>query len=78
LKIFNNYVDIISSIIDRALRIEREEELMKHNLLDFGNFYKIKYPNGDGEGKVYPNLYKKIEVEKTVDINKKGKENLKK
>lgn len=78
LKIFNNYVDIISSIIDKALRIEREEELMKHNLLDFGNFYKIKYPNGDGEGKVYPNLYKKIEVEKTVDINKKGKENLKK
>lgn len=73
IKIFNQYVDIINGMIDKALRIEREEELMKHNLLDFGSFYKIKYPDGDGEGKVYPDTYKKLDNETTID-NKKKKE----
>ena len=70
IKIFNNYVNIISAMIDKALRIEREEELLKHNLLDFGSFYKIQYPEGDGEGKLYPNLYKNIETDTNI-INKK-------
>lgn len=74
LAIFNNYVDIINGMIDKALRIEREEELMKHNLLDFGSFFKIKYPQGDAEGKVYPELFKKIEDE-TPSFNKKEKPN---
>lgn len=73
LRIFNEYVDIINGMIDKALRIEREEELMKHNLLDFGSFYKIKYPQGDGEGKVYPDLFKKIDSESTTPANKKEK-----
>lgn len=72
LKIFNNYVDIISGIIDKSLRIEREEELMKHNLLDFGSFYKIKYPQPDADGKHYPELYKKLEDE-VSSTNKKKK-----
>ncbi len=77
LRIFNEYVDIISAMIDKAMRIEREEELMKHNLLDFGSFYKIKYPQGDGEGKVYPDLYKKIEDEVTPSDKGKSKKGLK-
>jgi hypothetical protein len=67
LNIFNNYVDIINRMIDKALRIECEEELSKHNLLDFSTFFKIKYPHGDGEGKLYPDLYKKIESESEKD-----------
>ncbi len=73
IKIFNEYVDIISRMIDKAMRIEREEELMKHNLLDFGSFFKIQYPQGDGEGKVYPDLYKKIDSDSIVPANKKDK-----
>lgn len=70
LNIFNQYVDTISSIIDRALRIEREEALSKHDLLDFNTFYNIKYPQ-DGEGKVYPDLYKNLEDEVYSNTKKK-------
>lgn len=62
LRIFNEYVDTITGIIDRALRIESEEELSKHDLLDFGTFYDIKYPK-DAQDKVYPDLYKNLEDE---------------
>jgi hypothetical protein len=72
LRIFNEYVDTITRIIDRALRIEREDELSKHSLLDFGTFFNIKYPK-DAEDKVYPDLYKNLEDETFIgDKKKKG------
>ncbi len=74
-KIFNTHIDNITRMIDKALRIEREDELAKHNLLDFGTFFKIKYPQGDGEGKLYPDLYNKIDNDNTSNQNKKDKIN---
>ncbi len=71
IRIFNETVDKISFIIDRALRIEKEEELSKHNLIDFGTFFNIKYPK-DAEGKVYPDLYKKLEDDLYNQNKKKG------
>lgn len=70
IKIFNNYVGIIQSVIDRKLKIEREDSL-SNGLLDFSNFYKIKYPKGDGENKVYPELYKDLEDKQNVSQKKK-------
>lgn len=72
IKIFNEYVDTITGIIDRAMRIEREEDLAKSKLLDFGSFYDIKYPK-DADDKVYPDLYKNLEDEVYLgDKKKKG------
>ncbi len=79
LKIFNDTVEAIDKAIDKTLRIDREEELKKHNLLDFGSFYDLQYPKGDGEGNIYPELHKDINTstqpgnKKKKAVNKTGK-----
>jgi hypothetical protein len=59
LELFNSMVRDIQRLIDKHLKIEREEALNKEELLDFGKFYNIKYPK-DANDMVYPDLYKEI------------------
>lgn len=74
LKIFNHYVDKIKSTIDRALRIENEEDLIGTGLLDFGQFFKVKYDKGDGDNKVYLNKSEPKPYSKGENSKKGGKE----
>lgn len=72
--LFNKFVDEISNMIDIHLGMVHEVELNKSGLLDFGDFFDIKYDT-DAEGQVYPDVYD--EFEKGSDSNskkdKKGK-----
>jgi hypothetical protein len=69
--LFNKFVDDISNYIDLYLNKMHEVELTRAGLLDFGDFFEIKYDQ-DGEGQVYPDIY--TEFEKGVpEEKKKGK-----
>jgi len=68
--LFNKFVNDISKIIERHLGKIHEVELNKSGLLDFGDFFDIKYDT-DAEGQVYPDVYD--EFEKGQDNSKKGK-----
>lgn len=68
--LFNKFVDDIGKIIERHLGKIHEVELNKSGLLDFGDFFDIKYDT-DAEGQVYPDVYD--EFEKGQDNSKKGK-----
>jgi len=68
--LFNKFVDDIGKIIERHLGKIHEVELNKSGLLDFGDFFDIKYDT-DAEGQVYPDVYN--EFEKGQDNSKKGK-----
>lgn len=71
IEIFNEFVDEINSSIDFYLNKKSEIEITKRGLLDFSDFFDIKY-EVDGEGEVYPDVYKEFEIRKGVD--KKGKD----
>lgn len=67
--LFNKFVDRISHYIDGYLKRVQEIELGKVGLLDFSDFFDIKYDK-DAEGQVYPDVYS--EFEKTPEVDKKG------
>ena len=69
--VFNKYIDDISKYIDNCLKIEQQRTATKKGLVDFGEYFDIKYDT-DGEGKVYPDIYKEFEKDK---LNKKLKKN---
>lgn len=68
--LFNHFVDKIDSIIDRYLNKLREIDMTRGGLLDFGDFFEIKYDQ-DAAGEVYPDVYDTFEKE-PVSTKKKG------
>lgn len=70
LEIFNNYVKSIQTKIDQFLKKKSEIQLSRSGLVDFGEFFDIKY-DVDSEDKVYPDVYKEIEE---TSAQKKKKE----
>jgi len=69
LNLFNAFVDKINQIIDQSLKKHTEVTLAKSGLLDFGDFFEIKY-DVDAEDNVYPDVYG--EFEKPSTKKKKG------
>jgi hypothetical protein len=70
LQIFNNLVDKINTKIDLTYKRKSEIDLTRSGLLDFGDFFEIKY-DVDSEEQVYPDVY--TEIEKTSqEKDKKG------
>lgn len=70
--LFNKFVDEISNYIDTYLNKIHEVELTRAGLLDFGDFFEIKYDQ-DAEGQVYPDIYTEFEKGFPDDNKKKGK-----
>ncbi len=66
--LFNNFVDSIGTLLDNHLNKMREVQITQSGLLDFGDFFEIKY-DSDAAGEVYPDVYD--EMEKTSDVKKK-------
>jgi hypothetical protein len=69
INIFNNFVQMIQEKIDEFFNKKSEIELTRSGLLDFGDFFDIKYDK-DAEEQVYPDVY--TELEKGKDKEKKG------
>jgi hypothetical protein len=70
LQIFNDYVKLLQMKIDEFLKKKTEVQLSRSGLVDFGEFFDIKYDT-DAEEKVYPDIYK--EIEQTAVSKKKQK-----
>jgi hypothetical protein len=70
--LFNNYVDEISISIDNYLNKLREIQVTKSGLMDFSDFFEIKY-DVDSQEQVYPDVYDEFTSTKTDDKKKKGK-----
>jgi len=68
IKLFNNFVNYLKTVIDEYLNKKGEEELQKHGLVNFSDYFDIKYDK-DGEDKVYPSIYD--EITKSEDKKKK-------
>ena len=60
INIFNSFVDLIQKKIDEYFNKKSEIELTRSGLVDFGEFFDIKY-DVDSEDQVYPDVYKEIE-----------------
>lgn len=71
MNLFNSYVDQISLRIDKFFNKKSEFELGKKGLVDFSDFFEIKYDK-DGEQKVYPSIVD--EIKKPAEEKKKKKE----
>jgi hypothetical protein len=71
-KLFNNYVDDINKYIEVYLNKIHEVELTRAGLLDFDDFFSIKY-DSDAEGEVYPDVYSEFTKGGGEDKKKKGK-----
>jgi len=69
INIFNNFVKMIQEKIDEFFNKKSEIELTRSGLLDFGDFFDIKY-DVDAEENVYPDVY--TELEKGKEEKKKG------
>jgi hypothetical protein len=69
--LFNAFVDEINTFIEKYLNKIHEVELTRAGLLDFGDFFEIKYDQ-DAEGEVYPDVYGEFEKE-PEESKKKGK-----
>lgn len=67
--VFNKYIDDINEYIDTCLKIEQQRTATKKGLVDFGEYFEIKYDT-DGEGNVYPDIYREFEKGK---LNRKSK-----
>jgi hypothetical protein len=67
--LFNRFVDDLSGMVDEHLGRASEVELARAGLLDFGDFFDIKYDT-DAAGEVYPDVYSEIETG-TSDKKKK-------
>ena len=59
LNIFNKYITELNNRIDIFLNKKSEFELGKKGLVDFGDFFDIKYDK-DSEGNVYPTILDEI------------------
>jgi hypothetical protein len=71
--LFNKFVDKIENHIDIYLGKMHEIELGRAGLLDFGDYFHIKY-DVDGSNQVYPDVYSEFGKESTEDKKKKGKD----
>jgi len=69
LNLFNELVDKISISIDKYLKINREYSLQKQDLVNFKDYFDLKY-NKDIEGDIYPDVYSEYEASPE---EKKGK-----
>lgn len=69
---FNNFVDVLNDHIEETLGRIHERELNKKGLLDFGNYFDIKY-DSDGEGMVYPDVYDEFTKGDSKKKKDKGK-----
>jgi hypothetical protein len=72
IKLFNKFVGGIDEYINRYIGKMSEIELGKAGLLDFEDFFDIKYDT-DGEDQVYPDVYDEFEKGIPSDKKKKGK-----
>jgi hypothetical protein len=72
LVIFNTFVDQINSYLDKHLKKLSEIELTRKKLLDFGDFFEIKY-DIDADEQVYPDIYTEFEKGSPEEKKKKGK-----
>lgn len=70
--LFNHYVDEISITIDNHLNKLREIQVTKAGLMDFSDFFEIKY-DVDSADQVYPDVYDEFTSTSTDDKKKKGK-----
>lgn len=70
--IFNNFVKKIHDTIDNFFNKKSEIELTRNGLVDFGQFFDLKY-DVDGDNEVYPDIYTEIERGKEKDKKKGGK-----
>ena len=69
--LFNLFVSKISDYLDKYLNMVSEIELTRAGLLDFGDFFEIKYDT-DADGEIYPDIYAEIEGGKDDKSKKKG------
>jgi len=73
--LFNNFVDKIDTLLDNQLKKMREVQITQAGLLDFGDFFDLKWEK-DAAGDVYPDVYDEIEKSVT-EPKKKSKTELK-
>lgn len=69
-ELFNNFIKNINDTIDTYLGRIHEIELNKQGLLDFGDFFEIKYDT-DGDGQVYPDVYSEFSKKPSESKKKK-------
>lgn len=72
LEIFNSFVDEIDSLIDKYLNKVKEYEIRNKGLMDFDDFFDIKYDT-DGNSIVYPDVYIEFEDGNMDSLDKKKK-----
>ena len=70
LDLFNKFVFNLSTIIDKQLKINTEYELQKSDLVNFRDYFDLKYDT-DGDEDFYPDVYDEFYDEEGGD--KKGK-----
>jgi len=70
--LFNKFVDEIRQYIDKYLERIQEIELGRVGLLDFSDFFDIKYDT-DAEGQVYPDVYDEFDKQPEETKKSKGK-----
>jgi len=69
--LFNLFVTKISNQLEKYLNMASEIELTRAGLLDFGDFFSIKYDQ-DSMGEIYIDIYAEIEGGKDDKSKKKG------
>ncbi len=72
INIFNQFVELIQKKIDEYFNKKSEIELTRSGLIDFGQFFDIKYDT-DAEEKVYPDVYTELEKGGSSKDKKKSK-----
>jgi len=70
--LFNSFIDKIDRNLDTHLNKLKEIDLTRGGLLDFGDFFDLKFDR-DGSGQVYPDVYDTFEKEPNSIEKKKGK-----
>jgi hypothetical protein len=70
--LFNNFINDINVYIDNYMNKIHEIELNRSGLLDFSDFFDVKY-DVDAENNVYPDIYTEFE-KGNINSKKKGKE----
>ena len=72
LELFNTEVDKISKFLDDTLKINREYLLRNNDLLNFNDYFNIKYDT-DADKQIYPDVDKLMsEIPSSEDKKKKG------
>jgi predicted oxidoreductase (fatty acid repression mutant protein) len=73
LKLFNNTVDKIDRIIDKALMINREYELQKGDLKNFKDYFDLQYNTDSTGAQYFPDMYDEFDDGDNKKKKKKGK-----